>query len=90
MVYIKLLIVTELNGYKETVVLNLIKTLSLMYKLPKVIYVSLEQINTFFVYKIWRGQIYLFQLKQLGIIEFGRKFINKVKRKLKKVVVNAK
>jgi len=43
-------------------------------------------INTFIVYKIWRGQIYWFHLKQLGIIEFSKKFLNKVNKKLRKVI----
>ena len=77
-----------INGYsiiKEKFILVFICILSQVYKLPSFIYSPVEKINSFIVYKIWRGQIYWFQLKQLGIMEFGKKFISKVKRKLIKV-----
>jgi poly-gamma-glutamate synthesis protein (capsule biosynthesis protein) len=82
-------IVTELSGLKEKSMLSFIWLLSQIYKIPKFIYNPIESINSFFVYKIWRWQIYLFQFKQLGIIEFSKKFLKRVKRKLNKVL-NAK
>lgn len=77
--------VRELKGIQNNIVLLLIWILSQTYKLPKLIYNPLEKINSFLVYKVWRGQIYWFHLKQLGLKEFTFKFMNKVKRKLKKV-----
>jgi len=77
--------VSEMKGLNEKLILVFIWFLSKIYKFPSFIYSPIEKINSFVVYKIWRGQIYLFQLKQLGIMEFGRKFISKVKRKLIKV-----
>jgi poly-gamma-glutamate synthesis protein (capsule biosynthesis protein) len=77
--------VKELEGLQNFFIITLIWLLSQIYKLPKVIYIPIEKINTFIVYKIWRSQIYIFHLKQLGFIEFTKKFTNKVIRKLKKV-----
>lgn len=79
-------VVTELTGLKEKFILFLVRFLSIFYKLPRFIYNPIEKINTFFVYKIWRGQIYWFQLKQLGVYEFSKKFIHKVKRKVRKIL----
>jgi len=82
--------VSELNGIKEKFILVFIWFLSKVYTMPKFIYNPIEKTNTFIVYKIWRGQIYWFQLKQLvkqfGIIEFSKKFLNKVNRKLRKII----
>ncbi|HIP12836.1 MAG TPA: hypothetical protein EYG73_08985 [Arcobacter sp.] len=78
--------VSELNGIKEKFILVFIWFLSKVYTMPKFIYNPIEKTNTFIVYKIWRGQIYWFRLKQLGIIEFSKKFLNKVNRKLRKII----
>lgn len=75
-------IVTELSRISETIILFFIWFLSIFYRSPNFIYQPIEKINTFIVYKIWRGQIYWFFLKQLGIKNFSNKLFNKVKRKL--------
>lgn len=74
--------VKELNGIQKNMILFLIWFLSQTYKLPKLIYNPLEKINSFLVYRIWRGQIYLFQIKQIGIIKFCKIFLSRIKRKL--------
>jgi poly-gamma-glutamate synthesis protein (capsule biosynthesis protein) len=81
--------VKELKGSQKSGVLFLVWFLSKVYKLPRFIYSPIEKTNSFLVYKIWRGQIYWFHLKQLGFIEFSKIFINKVQKKFKKVL-NAK
>jgi poly-gamma-glutamate synthesis protein (capsule biosynthesis protein) len=81
--------VKELKGLQKSGVLFLVWFLSKVYKLPRFIYSPIETINSFLVYKTWRGQIYWFHLKQLGLIEFSKRFINKVQRKFKKAL-NAK
>ena len=78
--------VRELKGLQNSIVLTLIWVLSKFYRLPKFIYIPIEKINSFIVYRIWRGQIYWFQYKQIGIVEFSKMFLKQVKRKLLKVV----
>lgn len=77
--------ITELEGVQKNLILGLIWFLSHIYNLHKFVYSPLEKINSFLVYRVWRGQIYWFQLKQLGFIEFTKMLIFRVKRKVKKV-----
>jgi poly-gamma-glutamate synthesis protein (capsule biosynthesis protein) len=75
--------VTKLNGFANTLMNLFIEILSFVYKMPPYIYIPLEKINTFVVYKIWKGQIYFFHLKQLGIMRFSKKFFSKILKKIK-------
>ena len=78
--------VKELKGFQKNMILFLVWLLSKIYKLPKFIYVPIEKINSFLVYKIWKVRIYWFQLKQLGFKNFSMKFFIKAKRKIKMMV----
>ncbi len=76
--------VTELLGLRRKLLLFFVWFLSKVYRLPKFIYVPIERVHSFLVYKVWRWQIYLFWLKQLGAKEFIYKFMTKVKENSKK------
>lgn len=58
------------------------KFLSLIYKLPLPIYNILHKLHAKQVYFIWRNQIRLFQMRQVGIREYITKIKVKIKRKL--------
>jgi len=74
--------IKQLKGFQNSFISFLLWLLSRIYELPKFIYIPLEKINSFLVYKVWRFQIYCFQLKQLGLKKFSNKLFSKVKRKI--------
>jgi len=75
--------VEELKGKKRFFMSKFINFLSLIYRLPKYIYLPLEKISTFITYKLWKFGIYKFWIKQLGVQGFSKKFLEKLKRELK-------
>lgn len=56
--------------------------LSAIYKIPSPIYDILYKLHARQTYFIWRNQIRLFYLRQLGLIKFLEKMRNKIQRKL--------
>ncbi|AKB23624.1 Capsule biosynthesis protein capA [Methanosarcina sp. MTP4] len=59
--------VQELLGISKKILLSWISFLSQVYKLPYALYNPLENINSFIVYKLWRSQIFIFQMRQYGL-----------------------
>lgn len=60
-------IVSECNGLTKSLTLGLISMLSILYKLPKPLYVILEKINSFCVTFTRLIYIYSFTIKQKGL-----------------------
>lgn len=59
--------ITELTVLPRKLVLFWVKFISMIYQLPTEIYNPIERLSTFVVYKLWRFQIILFQVRQYGI-----------------------
>lgn len=67
--------VRELTGISKKIVLLWVSLLSKFYKLPYALYNPLENINSFIVYKLWRCQIIIFQIRQYGLIYCIKKIV---------------
>ncbi len=72
--------VKELSGISKKLVLLWVSLLSQFYKIPYILYHPFENINSFIVYKIWRGQILIFLIRQYGIIYSTKKTVYFFKR----------
>jgi len=59
--------ITELTVLPRKLVLLWVKFISMIYQLPTEIYNPIERLSTFVVYKLWRFQIIIFQVRQHGI-----------------------
>ena len=75
--------VQELLGISKKFVFLWILFLSYAYKFPYNFYNSMEKINSFVVYKVWRGQILIFQIRQYGLCYFMKRAILLLKRFVK-------
>jgi len=74
--------VKDVKGFLNILLKLHVFILSSLYKLPSYLYVPLEKVNTYIVYKYWNFNIQLFNFRQLGLVKFCKKVIKIVKRKL--------
>ncbi|MCK4829533.1 CapA family protein, partial [bacterium] len=65
--------VKELGGVLKAVVMTWVLILSILYLLPRNIYVPLEKIHAFLTYKIWGMRIRIFHIKQQGAVKTLKK-----------------
>ena len=83
-------VVNSLGYFSNIIILKFLVFLSLLYKLPRPLYIPLEMMSTKVTYFFWWQQIRLFLIRQWGIKLATKKIIAGIKKKYKKNILRLK
>ena len=73
-------VLNDVSLINRAILESLVLLLSCIYRLPRPIYYIFEIVNSKLVKFLWKFNIYIFKLKQLGLVNFCRRIISRVSR----------